>query len=135
MLASNEVQAYIASTMKGDNTLTNLANIYDDVPDNTSFPYVVIGESHEGPFKTHSRNGELLTQTFHIWSRAEGFKEAKAIAEAIRPLFDAVSFTTASFSGFSVRTPGANDVWMVDRDGHTRHGVIEFDFYAHELGS
>ena len=47
-LGTFALQSTIYSTLSGDSTLTSTlgASVFDDVPESTSFPYVVLGEEN-----------------------------------------------------------------------------------------
>lgn len=98
--------------------------IYDDVPQNAPFPYVVIGEADSIPFDDDVNDGEDTDLTIHVWSRSAGRKEVKQMMAAIY----------AALHRYPLPITGAHTVLMdfdyqnsfLDPDGITRHGVIRF---------
>lgn len=85
-----EVQKAIFDTLTNDATFSALVTgVFDEVPDNRSFPYVTIGDNTtEVPFDTFGRDGKEVTKHIHIWSNYEGFKEAYDILEEMNRLLD-----------------------------------------------
>lgn len=102
----------------------DMPTVYDDVPVDAPFPYVVIGEDTHIPFDTDDSLGSESTLTLHVWSRYRGKKEAKEIQALIydaltrQPLaLDAHELITIEFEYSEV---------VLDPDGITRHGVQRF---------
>lgn len=98
--------------------------VYDNVPKNASFPYVVIGEDTHVPFDTDDSLGSESTVTIHVWSRYRGKKEAKQIQGEI---YDALTRQELELDGYDLITIEFeySDV-LLDPDGITRHGVQRF---------
>ena len=101
-----------------------LPDIYDDVPKNAAFPYIVIGEDTHIPFDTDDSLGSESTVTIHVWSRYRGKKEAKEIQANIydaltrqQLTIDAHDLITIEFEYSEV---------LLDPDGISRHGVQRF---------
>lgn len=114
------VQAAIYAALTGVGIASG--RIYDDVPQNPTFPYVTIGESQSLAADITCRDGEEEYVDLHIWSQYSGQKELKDIAAAIHAALHGVSLSAAGRSSAhafiqSVRT-------MRDPDGVTRHGVV-----------
>ena len=70
--------------------------LFDFVPRDAGFPYVVIGDATESDWSTATEAGSEHQLTIHVWSRGAGHKEAKAIAGLIR---DALDYAPLSLSG------------------------------------
>jgi hypothetical protein len=100
--------------------------VYDDVPKNKTFPYVVVGEDTHVPFDTDDSLGAESTVTIHVWSRYRGKKEAKDIQGVV---YDALTRQDLTIAGYDLITIefDYSDV-MLDADGITRHGVQRFRF-------
>lgn len=129
------VQQAIFDALTGAAALTALlgdgaAGVYDDVPENATFPYVTIGETFLSPFDTKTEIGVEHVVVLHIWSRYEGAKECKQIMTAI---YDALNRAALSVSGQTVvdsRFTFAQT--MRDPDGETRHGIQRFTVWTVE---
>jgi hypothetical protein len=64
------------------------ASVYDNVPENASYPYVTIGEAIATPDNAHDRFGWDILETVHVWTRARGYKSGLAIANTIIATLD-----------------------------------------------
>ena len=100
------------------------ASVFDDVPESTSFPYVVLGEDNIQEFGTKDVDGTDTTLTLHIWSEYKGSKETKEIMDRIHDLLHDSSLSVSGFNLINLRFE-FSDI-MRDPDGKTRHGVMRF---------
>jgi hypothetical protein len=97
---------------------------YDHVPQESEFPYIVIGDDTSIPWDTDDSIGSETTCTIHVWSRHRGRKEVK---EIMRTLYEALH--RAEFpiiGGALVECQAEFQESLLDPDGLTRHGVIRF---------
>lgn len=83
------LQQAIYTALTGNADLTALCGgrIYDKVPQDAVYPYIVIGEADE------TAAGAGLTEhgvTLHLWSRYGGAREIKSLGAAIRTALDGV---------------------------------------------
>lgn len=100
--------------------------VYDAVPADAVFPYVVVGDdsSVEWPVALDA-DGEDLDVTIHVWSRYDGRKEVKELMGKVRaalhdrPVSLGPGLSLVSFRCTSERS-------FTEPDGKTRHGVIRF---------
>lgn len=107
-----------------DATLTDIP-VFDHVPQDQAFPYVVIGEGDAGEFDTDTEVGQEHRPLIHIYDRHRGKKIVKETQQAIRNALDNQPLDL---------TPDANLVFIyyefsevyLDPDGLTYHGVIRF---------
>ena len=97
---------------------------YDHVPQESSFPYVVIGDDTSVPWDTDDSIGSETTCTVHIWSRSRGRKEVKEIMRTVYEALHRAEF--AVIGGQLVECVAEFAESFVDPDGLTRHGVIRF---------
>lgn len=99
-------------------------DVYDDVPQGATFPYVVIGEDDSIPFDTDDSTGFDTELTIHVWSRYSGMKEVKDIMSDV---YSTLNRRELSVSGAHVVDCifQHQDV-LLDPDGITRHGIIRF---------
>lgn len=110
--------------------------IYDEVPANVQFPYVVIGDDQLVDDTASGASWEA-TSTIHIFTRpsdaaaVRGKREAKKIASAI---IDALGPATLRFDGFVHRTSDEFETnfqssrFFYEPDRLTVHGVLVFGF-------
>ena len=98
--------------------------VYDHVPQESMFPYVVIGDATALENDTKTTDGMEQTLTLHTWSRYRGLKEAKQIMGAIVDALDQTSLSVTGHSLTLLRFEFSDT--FLDADGLTRHGVQRF---------
>ena len=120
------LQTIIYSTLSGDSNLTSTlgAGVYDDVPEGSSFPYVVLGEETAMDYGTNDVDGSENTLTIHVWSQYKGSKEAQNILDRIHTLLHDSSLSVSGFNLINLRFE-FSDI-LRDPDGVTRHGVSRY---------
>lgn len=62
--------------------------VLDFVPEDTPYPYVTIGETQMTRTDTHSTYSTEMYMTLHVWTRSEGWSQARGIAGQIRAILD-----------------------------------------------
>lgn len=62
--------------------------VFDFVPEDQPYPYVMIGECTETPDNAHDRFGSDTTHTIHIWTEFEGWSQGLGIEAEIRRTLD-----------------------------------------------
>ena len=125
-IGSFALQSSIYSTLSNDNNLTSTlgASVFDDVPENTSYPYIVLGEDTANEYDTKDVNGSTSSLTIHVWSEYKGSKETKQIMDRVHDLLHDSNISVSGFNLINLRFE-FSDI-MRDPDGITRHGVIRF---------
>jgi len=101
-----------------------VAAIFDDVPQDADFPYVVIGEDTGLPWDDDVDTGIEGTLMIHSWGRAAGRREIKLIQNEIYNALHRNSFFTDSGRAIECVCEMADS--FMDPDGITRHGVQRF---------
>ena len=98
--------------------------VYDKVPKDVTFPYIVIGDCQVlGDDDDCTEHSEVFDR-IHVWSKAVGFPECNAIAGAIRA---AARATPLAPQGFSlILTEFVQQQNLKDPDPLTLHVVLEF---------
>lgn len=78
-----EVQTALVKALTSSSSFTtSISNrLYDNPPDNLTYPYVVVGDCIEIPFGSHSRVGRELNMNFTVYTKPYelGSYEAKNI--------------------------------------------------------
>lgn len=104
--------------------------IYDDAPENVTFPFVEIGDVQVIPDDTSASSGsdDGVSEFFdlHVWSRDyAGKKQVAQIVDVLHTTLHGVSLTvTGRASALAwVRTVRA----FTDPDGKSRHGVVSVE--------
>ena len=98
-----------------------VSGIYDYVPQDTEYPYVVIGDCTWLEWDTDTTTGGEATCTIHSWSRYSGRLQVKQIQAHIyrilhrNPLVLSAGLAIDNFIEFAET--------FMDPDGETHHGV------------
>lgn len=131
---SFDLQSALYSLLSGDSTLDSLLGdnkIFDSVaPQDTAYPYVLIGLETTTDVGTKTVDGNLYNVDIDVWSQYRGQKEIKEIMERIYNLTNNV---TISVSGAdSVMSYVNSATTLVEADGITRHGIININFTIYD---
>lgn len=125
-LHSWELQKAIFTALNGNTSGISGANVpvYDDVPQDTSYPYVLIGEETTANNGSKTLDGVEHTQTIHVWSQYRGRREIKEIMGSV---YENLHNTDISVSGATlVNCRQEFSTTLAENDGITRHGVMRF---------
>ncbi len=122
------LQQALHAALSGDAALQGFlgdpARVFDQVPQDSAFPYLVIGEDTTAPFDTKTEAGMEHRLTIHSWSRYRGLKETKQLMAAVTAILDGASLSVSGHDLVLIRHEfGAT---FLDPDGLTRHGVQRF---------
>lgn len=130
---SFDLQSAIYSTLSGDSTLDSLVGdnkIFDNIPQDTSYPYVQIGLETTRDVGLKTLDGVVYNVDIEVWSQYRGQKEIKEIMERLYNLFNN---TTISVSGASsIMSYVINTTTLLEADGITRHGIVNIDFTVYD---
>ena len=130
---SFDLQSAIYSLLNNDSTLDSLVGnnkIFDNVPDDTSYPYIQIGLETVSNIGTKTVDGNVYNVDIDVWSQYRGQKEIKEIMERIYVLCHDI---TISVSGAdSVMSYVTNVTTLREPDGITRHGIVNINFTIYD---
>ena len=98
--------------------------IYDDVPEETPFPYVTIGQSLMRDWSTATGPGREHLLRLHVWSREFGGSEVQLITEEIVTTLHDVVLGLQDNVLINLRFLSM-DV-LRDADGKTHHSILRF---------
>ena len=98
--------------------------LYDDVPQDTLFPYVTLGEVTTADWGTATEKGTAHRLTLHAWSRYGGRKDVKDIMAAVYDALHEADLTLEGHHLISLRFQ-FSDVFR-DADLETYHGVMRY---------
>jgi len=131
---SQPLQEAIYTALRADAGIKALvgdpARIYDNVPQQTTYPYITIGDDTAAEAGAADFDGQEITLTMHAWSQDRGRKEVKDILAAIyAALHDAVMAVTGA-THVNLRWEFSDT--FRDADGQTYHGVTRFRSYIHD---
>lgn len=121
-----ELQKAIYTVLSGDATLLGLATggVFDCPQEDTSFPYVTIGDDTLADWSSKTFDGKEATITIHSWSEAMGREEVKKIMDRIDTLLHNGSLSMTGHSLVVMQFDFAET--LRDPDGRTYHGVQRF---------
>jgi hypothetical protein len=122
------LQKAIFAALAADSALAAMIGdpprLYDDPPGNSALPYVQIGDGTEADWSTASEAGSEHQLVFHVWSRAGGRMEARAILSAIHDVLHGAGLTLDSNYLVNLRFT-LSQVWR-ENDGETYHGMARY---------
>ena len=121
------LQQSIFAALTGDATLATLlggSRVYDDVSVRAEFPYLTFAQSNERDWSTGSEPGQEHFLTLHIWSRANGRKEAHEIMGAVRDVLHDQSLSLSGHRLVNLRHEFSDA--RRDSDGQTYHGIVRY---------
>jgi hypothetical protein len=100
------------------------AGIYDDVPRDAAFPYIVIGDMSSLPEDTQDSRAEDVRMTLHVYSRSGGQRECKRIIDAAADALEDGALNIAGHVAVLCRRLSVSCALMAD--GETRQGLMEY---------
>ncbi len=130
---SFDLQTILYSTLNGDSTLDGIVGdnkIFDNVPQDTSYPYVVIGNESAINRGTKTLDGNEYTIDIEVWSQYRGKKEIKEAMERVYNLFHDATYSVSGAD--MVVSQVRNVITLTENDGITRHGVITLSVIVYD---
>lgn len=108
-------------------------DVYDWVPEDVPYPYVVIGEATEMADNNHDSFGRELTITLHVWTRGHGgFDPALEIVDQIQQALD--HRLDLGLTGHRLVTLRLDQtLTMRDPDPLIRHAPVRFRVQTEQL--
>ena len=117
------LQTAVYNALTGSTPLTNVAGVYDFVPEGSSFPYVKIGDQTMVDDGTKTKQGSDFTLIIHTFSRYRGGKEIKEIMSLV---YDILHESSLTVSGAMNNMRFEFSDIIKESDGLTTHGVQRF---------
>lgn len=106
--------------------------IFDNLPEQAEFPYVVLGEVSGRDWSDKFEPGQEVFSTVHVWSQYPGRKEAAEMQDAVlRALTSSPLALGPDFYAAFVALDMSE--MIIDIDGVTRHGIIRIKYLIEEL--
>lgn len=121
------LQKAIHAALTADAALTGLLGgpqVFDDAPQATAFPYVILGQSTERDWSTATEDGTEHLLTLHVWSRKAGRRETREIMEAVRGALHDRPLAMAGHRLVNIRHELSEA--RRDADGETYHGIVRY---------
>lgn len=123
---SHGAQAAIYALLATGSPTVAEGRVYDDVPDNPTYPFVQIAGSQMIPDDLDpGDNGVSEFFDLHVWSRERGFKQARNIMGAIKDILHKASLTIPGRASAHCWVRG--DRLFREEDGTTRHGIVSIE--------
>ena len=117
-----EVQEAIYARLTTE--LGNKVNgVFDYVPEDTKFPYVVIGRVQSTPERTKTTVGERVEVELDIWSSAKGKKETISIVNLIKDALD----EELSIPGVDLIDQDITSIEVLEEINDLYHGTVVFE--------
>lgn len=121
------VQSAVYARLKGDATLTGMiSGVYDYVPEDATYPFVVIGEALETPDNRHGGFGRQTVITLHAWSRYQGYAQVLRIGARVTELLDHQPLTIPGLSWIATRFEFSQTLTDPEPPGDIRHLVLRY---------
>ncbi|PAN01041.1 hypothetical protein CJI59_13845 [Streptomyces sp. Alain-F2R5] len=121
------VQAALYARLKGDATLTGeISGVYDYVPEDVPYPFVVIGEATEVPDNWHGGFGRETVVTLHVWSRYQGYAQVLRIGARVTALLDHQPLTIEGLDHIATRFEFSQTLTDPEPPGDIRHLVLRY---------
>ena len=128
-----DLQTILYSTLNGDSTLDGIIGnnkIFDNVPQDTSYPYAIIGNFNVVNRGTKTLDGNEYSVDIDVWSTYRGKKE---ISQAMERIYELLHDTTYSVSGANmVISQVRNIITLLENDVITRHGVLTLSVIVYD---
>jgi len=124
--ASWALQSAVFAALTADATLQSLIDtrLYDAVPLNPTFPYVVLGDGKETNADTATEEGSEHQFNVTVWSQGGGHQESKSIADAVR---FRLNNATLSLDGHALVDLRFQDCeYARESDGQTYSATLSF---------
>ncbi|MCD0450767.1 DUF3168 domain-containing protein [Actinocorallia sp. API 0066] len=125
------VQQAVYNRLTADTMLGHLVTgVYDEVPEGTSFPYVVLGESMEQPDNRHGGFGRQTVETLHVWWDRLGMAQGKAIMSRLVALLDHQPLIISGLHHVATRYEFAQV--LRDPNPKLRHGIQRYRIFTEQ---
>lgn len=123
--SASQLQTAHIALMKADAALTALIGdrVFDYVPRDTAYPYVVYHIADSDEWDTTDDNGDSHDVYIHIWDDGEGSKASRAIMQRVYELLhDQTSLSLTNHNLVNCRRLSRS----VGREGQLYHGIGMF---------
>lgn len=129
---SLELQGAIVARLKAWAGLSGTVNerVYDAVPAGAAFPYITVGEGDETSDDADCIDGFEISLDIDIWSRANGYPEAKRISDEVRKAIKSADLALPTNALVDFRHRQTR--FLRDPDGLTSHAVMTFEGFAEQ---
>ena len=131
-------QEAVYSKLTNDATLQTLlggsvgasSRVFDAVPPNQEYPFLVIGSLSESPADTLAKSVKRVTAVLLTFSRYQGSKEIAQAMDRAAIVLEGVALTITGYE--HIRTVHTRSLATRD-DGVTRRGEQDFDIFVRQV--
>ncbi|GHI91274.1 DUF3168 domain-containing protein [Streptomyces olivaceus] len=121
------VQSAVYARLKADTALMAvIRGVYDYVPEDVAYPFVVIGEALETPDNRHGGFGRQTVITLHVWSRYQGYAQVLRIGARVTALLDHQPLTLPGLDWIATRFEFSQTLTDPEPPGDIRHLVLRY---------
>ncbi len=128
MSASWALQQAIFATLCSSDEIKDVVGdpprVFDAPPRAVAFPYIVVGDDTMSDWSTATEPGSEHAIVIHAWSRADGRREAKLVADAVRDALDGAELAVTGQALIDLRHLATE--FVRESDGETIHAVLRF---------
>lgn len=119
------VQDAVFQRLANDPVLSSaVTGIFDKVPENEQFPYVVLGRCYGTPYRTKTTDGERIELTLDIWSGDNGKKETIDISNLIGAALEAPIFLDSA----DLFSQELTSIEVLEEVTDLFHGTLVYEF-------
>ncbi|MEU9972349.1 DUF3168 domain-containing protein [Streptomyces sp. NPDC051014] len=119
-------RAFYARMTASPELMALVTGVYDDVPEDATYPYIVLGEATETPDNAHARIGRATSSMLHIWSQYDGYAEALQILSVLAALFDHQPLDVPGLHHVSTNYEFSQTLTDPEPPGNIRHIPVRF---------
>jgi Protein of unknown function (DUF3168) len=118
------IYAALAASPDLQSLIGDPPRLYDYVPRDSAFPYVVLGDGSESDWSTATEDGTEHVLQIDVWSRTTGHREAKQIAGVIRATLNDAPLSVSDAALIDIRYVAA--ALARQPDGQTTRAALRF---------
>lgn len=132
------VQGAMVALLRGDTTLLDMvgamrgaaatpaSTVYDYVPEDVPYPFIVIGEAIETPDNRHGGFGRQTVPTLHVWDRYRGYARVLRVGDRVTTLLDHQPLTIPGADWIATRFEFSQTLTDPEPPGDIRHLVLRY---------
>ena len=131
--AADGLTAHYVQLMKDDALMDIFVQrrVFDYVPRNTQYPYIIVHITDSDEWDTSTDNGEEHSVYIHAWDDKEGGKRVNRIMQRIFEVVHSVTNTVTITDHNVVNVRRINK--RVEREGQLYHGIELFRAVTEEI--
>lgn len=121
------VQGAIVALLREDPALTAMVRgVYDYLPEDVPYPFVVVGEAIETPDNRHGGFGRQTVPTLHVWDQYRGYARLLRVGARITELLDHQPLTIPGVDWIATRYEFSQTLTDPEPPGDIRHLVLRY---------